>query len=114
MATYDEEIPPKLRKVVDHYVARGKLEIHKFQPFYVKGSLQQYMTNHLSKMDCFYRNMNKYQFMVLIDVDEAGSKIFSFSLNKKSSSTHQCFVTKDQHVETEDIIVKLFLAEAYG
>ena len=68
VGAYDNKIPPNLRKVVDHYVAKGFLEILKFQP--MPGVMIR--SNTIAKMDCFYRNMNKYKFMILIDLDEAG------------------------------------------
>ena len=73
---YEENLHPNMRKVIDFYLGEERLEVTKVRPFYTESKneniemLQHQFNNVLVKMDCFYRTMNNYKYIVLIDLDE--------------------------------------------
>ena len=80
---YDLHIHPNMSKVIDHYVKKGDVTLTKLtlpgnQP---NGIIEQheYLEKHLRKKmqnemlphnDCLYRNINSFQYLVILDLDE--------------------------------------------
>ncbi|XP_045603841.1 uncharacterized protein [Procambarus clarkii] len=80
---YNLGIHPNISKVLDYYQSLGRVDVRELtlpgqQPNF-RGLLHRYLNEHYVRQwknevlpynDCFYRNMNLYKFIVLIDIDE--------------------------------------------
>lgn len=80
---YDLHIHPNMSKVIDHYVKKGDvtltkltlpgnqpngiIEQHKYLEKHRRTKMQNEMLPH---NDCLYRNINSFQYLVILDLDE--------------------------------------------
>jgi len=80
---YNLEVHPNVTKVLEHYVAKGivdltPLSLPGYQPnlpglqhLYLKSKLNNKRQNELIPYnDCLYRNMYRYEYVALLDIDE--------------------------------------------
>jgi len=80
---YQLETHPNVTKVLEHYVSTGKVDLTPvslpgFQPnmpvlqhMYLKSKLNNKRQNELIPYnDCLYRNMYRYEYIALLDIDE--------------------------------------------
>ncbi|XP_063851767.1 uncharacterized protein LOC135095057 [Scylla paramamosain] len=80
---YEIETHPNISKVLKHYESRGKIDVKKFsQPgelpnvlglqeiFFRKYKSTICAAEDLMYNDCLYRNINRYKFVAVIDIDE--------------------------------------------
>jgi len=80
---YNLEVHPNVTKVLDHYVQKGivdltPLSLPGYQPnlpglqhLYLKSKLNNKRQNELIPYnDCLYRNMYRYEYIALLDIDE--------------------------------------------
>lgn len=80
---YDLQVHPNIQKVLEYYVKQGRVEVQKTKlpgglPN-IPGLQHMYLKDRLSKKrqlelipynDCFYRNMYRYEYIALLDIDE--------------------------------------------
>ncbi|MPC76036.1 hypothetical protein E2C01_070437 [Portunus trituberculatus] len=80
---YEIETHPNISKVLKHYENRGKIDVKKFsQPgeipnllgleefFFRKHYSTKCAAENLMYNDCLYRNINRYKFVAVVDIDE--------------------------------------------
>lgn len=80
---YDLEVHPNIRKVLDYYAKQGRVEVQKtklpggrpnipgLQHMFLKDRLTPKRQLELIPYnDCLYRNMYKYKYVTLLDIDE--------------------------------------------
>merc|ERR1719309_936731 len=80
---YNLEVHPNVTKVLEHYTAQGKVDVtpislpgHQpnlpvLQHMYLKSKLNNKRQNELIPYnDCLYRNMYRYEYVALLDIDE--------------------------------------------
>lgn len=80
---YNLEVHPNVTKVLEHYTSQGKVDVtpislpgHQpnlpvLQHMYLKSKLNNKRQNELIPYnDCLYRNMYRYEYVALLDIDE--------------------------------------------
>ena len=80
---YNLEVHPNVTKVLDHYVKAGKVDLtplslpgyqpnmQMLQHLYLKSKLNNKRQNEVIPYnDCLYRNMYRYEYIALLDIDE--------------------------------------------
>lgn len=80
---YEFFVPPKVKKILDFYESEGKISVtpltlagYSFDTpehqhnFFKKNLTQKRINEIIPYNDCFYKNMNRYKFVVMLDIDE--------------------------------------------
>lgn len=121
---YELQVHPNIRKVLDHYQQQGRVEVQKtklpgggpnipgLQHMYLKDRIAKKRQHELIPYnDCLYKNMYRYKYLTLLDIDEVIMP--SSSVHGWAQLMELVTLKVTREAKTDEIITSYALRNSY-